>query len=90
MRRSSLLADHSRAHHLRTMNIISILIAILVLITGLIAFIPLLGWLYWIVIPVAVIGAVIGALSRHRTGLTLNILLIVIFGIRWWMGGFIF
>jgi hypothetical protein len=71
------------------MNIISILIAILVLITGLVAFIPLLGWLYWIVIPIAVIGAVIGALSRHRTGLVLNILLIIIFGIRWWMGGFI-
>ncbi len=71
------------------MNIISILIAILVLIFGLVAFIPLLGWLYWIVIPIAVIGAVVGALSRHRTGLVLNILLIVIFGIRWWMGGFI-
>ncbi len=71
------------------MNIISILIAILVLICGLVAFIPLLGWLYWIVIPIAVIGAVVGALSRHRTGLVLNILLIVIFGIRWWMGGFI-
>lgn len=71
------------------MNIISILIAILVLILGLVAFIPLLGWLYWIVIPIAVIGAVVGALSRHRTGLTLNVLLIVIFGIRWWMGGFI-
>jgi hypothetical protein len=41
------------------------------------------------VIPIAVIGAVVGALSRHRTGLVLNILLIVIFGIRWWMGGFI-
>jgi hypothetical protein len=71
------------------MNILSIVIALLVLITGLVAFIPLLGWLYWIVIPVAVIGAVVGALSRHRTGLVLNVLLIVIFGIRWWMGGFI-
>jgi len=71
------------------MNIISILIGILVLVAGLVAFIPLLGWLYWIVIPVAVIGAVVGALSKHRTGLVLNILLIVVFGIRWWMGGFI-
>jgi hypothetical protein len=72
------------------MNILSILIALVVLVAGLVAFIPLLGWLYWIVMPVAVIGAVVVALSRHRTGLVLNCLLIVFFGIRWWLGGFIF
>lgn len=71
------------------MNIISILIALFVLVTGLVAFIPVLGWLYWIIIPIAVVGAVFGALSSKRTGLSANILLIVIFGIRWAMGGFI-
>ena len=75
---------------LRRMNIISILIGLLVLVLGLVAFIPPLGFFYWILIPVAVIGAVVGALSRHRTGLTINVLLIIIFSARWWMGGFIF
>ncbi len=71
-------------------NLISMLIGIVVLFAGLVAFIPLLGWIYWLVIPLGVIGVAIGALSRSRTGLILNLVLLVIFGLRWWMGGFIF
>ena len=42
------------------MNVISVIIGIMALISPLSAFIPLLGWLNWFVIPAAVVGLVVG------------------------------
>jgi hypothetical protein len=72
------------------LNIISILIGLLVLLLGLPAFLPFLGWAYWLVLPIAVIGAALGALSRHNGGRNLNLVLLLVFGTRWALGGFIF
>lgn len=71
------------------LNLLSILLGLLVLMLGLFAFMPLLGWAYWFVLPLAVVGAAIGALSRRRSGLNLNLVLLLVFGIRWALGGFI-
>ena len=38
------------------MNIISILIGLVALFWGVIAFTPFLGWMYWGVLPVAIVG----------------------------------
>lgn len=68
------------------LNIISILIGLVTLMLGLVAFTPFLGSLNWIVIPIGIVGAAIGALSRHRGGRNLNLVLVVIFTIRLWLG----
>jgi uncharacterized membrane protein YfcA len=64
------------------MNIISLIVGVIVLVFALIGFIPLLGALNWLLIPMALIGAAIGALSSHKSGRNLNLLLIVFCTIR--------
>jgi len=72
------------------MNILSILIGLVTLALGLVAFIPLLGWMNWFVIPIGIVGAAIGALSTAKSGRNLNLILIVIFALRLILGGGIF
>ena len=71
-------------------NIISILIGIFAMLCAIPAFIPFLGALNWIVIPIALVGLLFGALSSHNSGRNLNILVIVIGVIRLMLGGGIF
>lgn len=71
-------------------NIISILIGLVTLVLGLVAFVPLLGWMNWLVIPIGIVGAAIGALSSSNGGRNLNLVLIVIFAVRLMLGGGIF
>lgn len=69
------------------LNILSILIGLVTLALGLVAFMPLLGWMNWLIIPIGIVGAAIGSLSAHRGGRNFNLLLIVIFGVRLILGG---
>ncbi len=69
------------------LNIVSILVGLLTLVLGLIAFIPLLGWMNWFVIPIGIVGAVIGMLSSATSGRNLNIVLVIIFALRLSLGG---
>ena len=71
----------------RMLNLVSILIGLVTLVLGLIAFTPLLGALNWIVIPIGLVGLAVGALSSHRTGRNLNLTLVIVFAIRLWLGG---
>jgi hypothetical protein len=71
-------------------NIISILIGLVTLVLGLVAFVPLLGWMNWLVIPIGIVGAAVGALSSSHGGRNLNLVLIVIFAVRLMLGGGIF
>jgi hypothetical protein len=72
------------------LNLISILVGIIALPLMLIALIPFLGWLNYMVIPVAVIGLALGALSDSNTGRNLNIVVALVGLTRLWLGGFIF
>lgn len=69
------------------MNVISTLIGIAALIAALVAFIPLLGWLNWLVIPVVAVGLVLGLLSDKTTGRNINIAVLVIAVFRLFIGG---
>ena len=69
------------------MNVISVLVGIAALIVALIGFIPLLGWLNWLVIPAAVVGLVIGLLSRETSGRNINLVVLVLAVIRLALGG---
>ena len=71
-------------------NIVSILIGLFALLCAIPAFIPFLGALNWIVVPIAVIGLVFGILSSHNSGRNLILLVIVIGVVRLFLGGGIF
>ena len=72
------------------MNLISILIGLFALCWAFVAFIPLLGWMYWFVIPVALVGLGVGVLSSHRGGRNLNLLVIIVGVVRLMIGHGIF
>jgi hypothetical protein len=71
-------------------NIISLIIGFVALVLAIVAFIPLLGWANWLIIPLAIIGAVVGMLSRGTAGRNLNLFVIVIGIVRLLLGGGIF
>ena len=68
-------------------NLVSLIIGVVALLCALIAFIPLLGWANWLIIPLAIIGAVIGMISRGTAGRNLNLFVIVIGVVRLILGG---
>ncbi|WP_308517854.1 hypothetical protein [Sphingomonas flavescens] len=68
-------------------NIASIIIGVVALIGALVAFLPLLGWANWLIIPLAIVGAAVGVLSRSTGGRNLNLLVIVIGVVRLMLGG---
>ena len=71
-------------------NFISLLVGFVALICAFVAFIPLLGWLNWLIIPLAIIGAAVGLISRGTAGRNLNLLVIVIGVVRLALGGGVF
>jgi hypothetical protein len=68
-------------------NLVSLIIGIVALVCALIAFIPLLGWANWLIVPLAIIGAVIGMISRGTAGRNLNLFVIVVGVVRLMLGG---
>lgn len=69
------------------LNIVSILLGIIALVLAIPSAIPLFGWGNWIVLPIAVLGAGIGALSRSDKGRNFCLVVIVIAAIRLSLGG---
>ena len=69
------------------LNIVSLLIGLVALLCAAIAFIPLLGWANWLIIPLAIIGAGVGMISSSNTGRNLNLFVIVVGIIRLMLGG---
>ena len=68
-------------------NVASLIIGFVALILAMIAFIPLLGWANWLIVPLAVIGAGVGMVSRSTSGRNLNLFVIVIGVVRLMLGG---
>lgn len=68
-------------------NLISIAFGVVALLLGIVPFLPFMAWGYWFVIPIAVVGAAFGALSSSNSGRNLNLVLILIFGLRLMLGG---
>ncbi|HEX6603270.1 MAG TPA: hypothetical protein VF027_00135 [Sphingomicrobium sp.] len=68
-------------------NLVSLIIGVVALILAIIAFFPLLGWANWLIVPLAIIGAVVGMISRSTAGRNLNIFVIVIGIVRLMLGG---
>jgi hypothetical protein len=71
-------------------NLASLIIGFVGLILAVVAFLPLLGWANWLIIPLAVIGAAVGMLSSGTAGRNLNLLVILVGIVRLLIGGGIF
>jgi hypothetical protein len=71
-------------------NIVSLIIGFVALVFALVAFLPLLGWANWLIIPLAIIGAFVGMISRGSAGRNLNLFVIAIGVIRLILGHGIF
>ncbi|HET7576721.1 MAG TPA: hypothetical protein VFK19_09200 [Sphingomicrobium sp.] len=71
-------------------NLVSLIIGFVALVFAVIAFIPLLGWANWLIVPLAIIGAVVGMMSRHTSGRNLNLFVILVGVVRLMLGGGIF
>ena len=69
------------------LNLVSLIIGLVSLILAVVAFLPLLGWANWLIIPLAIIGAGIGAMSSGSAGRNLNIFVIIVGVIRLMLGG---
>ena len=69
------------------LNLVSLIIGAVALVCAAIAFIPLLGWANWLIIPLALVGAGIGVISKQKSGRNLNLLVIVIGILRLMLGG---
>lgn len=54
------------------LNLISIIVGVVAFPVMLLGLVPLLGWLNYLVIPLAVLGAALGALSDSNTGRNLT------------------
>ncbi len=72
------------------MNLISILIGLFALFWGILAFTPFLGWMYWFVIPIAILGLGLGVLSSRDGGRNLNLLVVLVGVVRLVIGHGIF
>lgn len=69
------------------LNIISIIIGLVALLFAVVAFIPLLGWANWLIIPLAILGAALGMAARGSAGRNLNLFVIVVGVVRLILGG---
>jgi len=69
------------------LNIVSLVIGAVALLLAIPAFIPLLGWANWVVVPLALVGLVFGLMSRKTAGRNLNLVVIAIGVLRLMLGG---
>lgn len=68
-------------------NLLSLIVGVVALLLAVIGFVPLLGWLNWFIIPIAIIGAGLGVISKSTGGRNLNLFVIVVGIVRLSIGG---
>jgi len=68
-------------------NLVSLIIGFVALLCAVVAFLPLLGWLNWLIIPLAIIGAGVGVLGTATAGRNLNLFVIIVGVFRLMLGG---
>ncbi len=68
------------------MDLLSILTGLVALVIAAIGLVPLFGWLNWLALPIAAVGAGMGMLSSHTGGRNLNLLVLMLGGVRLWLG----
>lgn len=69
------------------LNLVALILGGVSLLMVAVAFLPLLGWLNWLILPFAILGAGLGQLSSSNAGRNLCLVVIVIGVLRLMLGG---
>ena len=70
---------------LHTLSLVAGVVAALALLLG---FLPLLGWTNWfLTLPLAILGLILGAIGKSRQGQTLNVVVLALAALRLFLGG---
>ncbi|MDQ3140516.1 MAG: hypothetical protein M3Q15_07305 [Pseudomonadota bacterium] len=69
------------------LNLFSLIVGAIALFLGIFAFLPFLGWAYWVIVPMALVGLGLGVLSKQKSGRNLNLVVIVVGVLRLMLGG---
>lgn len=72
------------------LNTVSIIIGLVALLCAIPAFLPILALAYYLIIPLAIVGAIIGSMSPSKTGRNLNLFVIVVGVLRLMLTGGLF
>ena len=72
------------------LNLLSILIGLAAIVPLMFAFIPFLGWANWFLLPLPILGLIIGSVSSGNAGRNLNLMLLLVAIVRLWLGHGIF
>jgi hypothetical protein len=68
------------------LNLLSLLIGLAAIFPLLFALIPFLGWANWFLLPLPVLGLIIGSLSSQNAGRNLNLIILLVSIVRLWLG----
>ena len=69
------------------LNLVSILLGVVALVLAIPSTIPLLGWGNWFVLPIALAGAGLGALSSSNSGRNFCLIVFALAVVRLMLGG---
>jgi len=67
-------------------NLLSILLALIALPIAFVGFLPFLGALNWLAVPIAIVAVVFGLLSSHKSGRNLSLFVLLLACFRLWLG----
>ncbi|WP_298631780.1 hypothetical protein [uncultured Thermus sp.] len=69
------------------MRTLSLVLAVLSLLLLLPALLPLVGWLNWLVLPLALLAAGLGVLAGEERAFRLGLLVMIVSALRLFLGG---
>lgn len=69
------------------LNLASIVVGIVALLLAIPSTFPFLGWGNWLVLPIALVGAGMGALSRSNSGRNFCLIVFALAVVRLMLGG---
>ena len=68
------------------LNLLSLAIGAIAIIPLLLALMPFFGWMNWFLLPLPVVGLIIGSLSRGNAGRNLNLVVLIVAIVRLTIG----
>ncbi len=69
------------------LSLISVLIGCVALLLAIPALIPFLGWANWLVVPIALFGALVGHFARGKGARNFCFIVAALAVLRLWLGG---
>lgn len=87
VKRGSLATIRKSSHSGAMANIIAFVFGLIALVLAFVGFIPLLGWLNWLTIVIAGVGAIFGSISGKNSGRNFCFVVMAICALRLWIGG---